>query len=73
MPLAMDATAHRWVTSKNTPPGVGLYGVQPIPAADGPVLAAIMQEITDLPRGEATTILCCRNTDGTLTWSVTAP
>jgi hypothetical protein len=32
-----------------------------------------MQEIADLPRGEATTILCHRNADGTLTWNVTAP
>ena len=61
------------VTRADLAPKIGFHDAQPIAAADGPVLAAIMQEIADLPRGEATTILCHRNTDGTLTWNVTAP
>lgn len=81
--LQRDTSPRRWIASKGgmNPDGsistttrtVSFHGTQPIAAADGPVLAAIMQEIADLPRGEATTILCHRNVDGTLTWNVTAP
>lgn len=71
--MGRDVTPRRWIASKNAAPKVGFHDVQLIPAADGLVLAAIMQGIVDLPRGEATTLRIRRGANGALTWAVTEP
>lgn len=51
----------------------GIHGADPISTVEGAILAAIAQEIIDLPRGESTTLRVYRDLNGVLTWNVTAP
>lgn len=62
-----DTTPRRWITSKNT------ADIDPPPASEAEVLAAIAQECADVPAGESTTIRVDRSADGALTWVVVAP
>lgn len=66
--MGRDTTPRRWISSKN-----GIDYEDPPPATEAEVLAAIMQEIADLPRGDVTSLRIRRDADGALKWAVTEP